>query len=128
MDKNVKTNGSYAWQSILKARSVISLGSTWRIGNRKKVLIRGDNWLPDLHSGSVISPLKNFPSNTLVYALIDEKEPCWIEDHLTNEFLPHEVRSMLSIPLSNHRSEDTLIWKGTKNENYSTKSGYWFLS
>lgn len=36
MDRNVKSNGSYAWQSILKARSIISLGSTWRIGNRKE--------------------------------------------------------------------------------------------
>jgi len=33
MDENVQTSGSYAWQSILKAREVVALGSTWPIGN-----------------------------------------------------------------------------------------------
>ena len=46
MDDDVKTKGSYAWQSILKARGVIRMGSTWRIGDGKKVMIRGDSWLP----------------------------------------------------------------------------------
>ncbi|XP_030923122.1 uncharacterized protein LOC115950008 [Quercus lobata] len=46
MDEGVKTNGSYAWQSILKARQVVDMGSYWRIGDGRSVLIRGDKWLP----------------------------------------------------------------------------------
>ena len=72
--------GSYAWQSILKARSLVRTGSTWRIGNGEKVLIRGDNWLLDQFSKQVISPQKNFPNNTHVYALINEETPCWLEE------------------------------------------------
>ena len=34
---SVRQKGSYAWQSILKAREVVRLGATWRIGDWKKV-------------------------------------------------------------------------------------------
>ena len=51
-----QANNSYAWQSILKARSVISFSSKWRIGDGRTMKIRGDNWLPDQFSSKVISP------------------------------------------------------------------------
>ena len=38
--------GSYAWQSILKSRKVISLGMRWKIGNGRSIDIYKDNWLP----------------------------------------------------------------------------------
>ena len=49
LDDGVKLKGSYAWQSILKAFRIVTLGSRWRIGDEKSVLIHGDKWLPDLH-------------------------------------------------------------------------------
>lgn len=58
MDKDVETGYSYAWQSILKARNVVGLGSTWGIGDGWKVKIRGDSWLPE---GKFISPQKSLP-------------------------------------------------------------------
>ena len=50
MDDEVQFGGSYAWQSIFEARTVIALGFTWRTGNGTNVLIKGDKWLPDPHS------------------------------------------------------------------------------
>ena len=41
-------NGSYAWQSILKSRKVISMGMRWRIGDGTSIDIYRDNWLPGL--------------------------------------------------------------------------------
>ena len=76
LDEGVKVNGSYAWQSILKAREVVRMGSKWRIGDGQSVMIRGDKWLPDLYSSRVVSPQKNFPNNTRVCALIDEVNRC----------------------------------------------------
>lgn len=102
--------GSYAWQSILKARSLVCIGSTWRIGNGEKVLIRGDNWLLEQFSKQVISPQKNFPNNTHVCTLIDEETPCWLEERVCEELIPHEANAVLSIPLSNRWPEDTLTW------------------
>ena len=76
LDKGVKVNGSYAWQSILKAREVVWMGSKWRIGDGQSVMIRGDKWLPDLYFSRVVLPQKNFPNNTWVCAFIDEENRC----------------------------------------------------
>ena len=75
LDENVKQNGSYAWMSILKARDLLRQGSAWRIGDGKKVLIRGDKWIPGQQTGRVISPQQHLPCNTKVRALIDEDCP-----------------------------------------------------
>ena len=51
---------------------MINLGSIWRIGDGKKVKIRGDKWLPDLTSSKVFFPQKCLPMDTWVCALINE--------------------------------------------------------
>ena len=120
--------GSYAWQSILKAWRVVRLGSRWRIGDGKSVLISGDKWLPDLHSSQVVSPQKNLLKNSRVCALIDEENGRWIEDQILNEFVPHEAAAILSLPLSSTHAEDRFIWTAMRNGHYSTKSAYQLLS
>jgi len=109
LDEGVKVKGSYAWQNILKACRVVRLGSRWRIGDGKSVLISGDKWLPDLHSSRVVSPQKNLPKKSRVCALIDEENGKWIEDRILNEFVPHEAAAILSLPLSSTHAEDRLI-------------------
>ena len=109
LDEGVKLNGSYAWLSILKARRVVWLGLKWRIGDGKCVRICGDKWLPDSQASRVVSPQKNFPNNTKVSALIDEERGRWLEDRVREEFLPHEVKAIISLPLSNLGTEDKLI-------------------
>ena len=96
LDAGIKTIGSYAWQSILKARSLVRWVSTWQIGNGEKVLIKSDNWLLDPFT-QVISPQKKFPNNTHVCALIDEEGPCWLEDRIREELRPHEANAVLDI-------------------------------
>ena len=40
------SSGSYAWRSIMKARTLVQLGLLWRIGNGMKINIYNDRWLP----------------------------------------------------------------------------------
>ena len=42
--------------------------------------------------------------------------------------MPHEANAVLSIPLSNGRPKDTLIWQKSKNGVYTTKSAYCLLA
>ena len=56
LDDEVKTKGSYAWQSILKARQVVRLGARWRIGIGESVIVRNDEWLPTQHVSCIITP------------------------------------------------------------------------
>ena len=79
LEEGVNVKGSYAWQSILKARRVVQLSLKWRIWDGKSVMILGDKWLPDLHSSRVVSPQKNFPNNTWVFTLVDEENKFWME-------------------------------------------------
>ena len=95
MDEDAEIGDLYAWQSILKARNVVGLGSTWGIGDGQKVEIRGDSWLPE---GKVISPQKSLPLNARVCTLMDEGGPRWLEDRISIEFLPQEAKSILSLP------------------------------
>ena len=52
------SKGSYAWQSILKARSVVEKGMLWRIGNGNKARFFHDNWIPKDF------PIKAMPRNS----------------------------------------------------------------
>ena len=40
------SSGSYAWQSILKARNVISAGMRRRLGDGKSIKFYNENWQP----------------------------------------------------------------------------------
>ena len=121
LDSEVKTVGSYACLSILKARDVIKNGAYWRIGDGSQVQIWGDMWLLGLSTKYIISPPKNLTNNAKVCALIDEEGPRWIEEWIVQEFLPHETKIILGIPLSVNQVLDTLIWAGTKSRRYTTK-------
>ena len=46
-----QSSGSYAWKSILKARQVISLGATWRVGDGKEISVFKDRWILRLVGG-----------------------------------------------------------------------------
>ena len=48
--------GSFAWQSILKARKVVSLGMRWRLGDGRSIKIYDYSWLPGKESANVLSP------------------------------------------------------------------------
>ena len=50
------SSGSYSWQSILKARNVISAGMRWRSGDGKSIKFYNENWQPGNESTKVTSP------------------------------------------------------------------------
>ena len=52
-----KSQGSYAWQSIWKARKVIEKGMQWRVGDEKHIQLFYDNWIPSQF------PTKAIPNN-----------------------------------------------------------------
>ena len=45
MDTNVGWRLSYAWQSIISAKSVIDHGTIWRIGDGENVRVWKDRWI-----------------------------------------------------------------------------------
>lgn len=127
LEDNVKTNGSYAWKSILQAQSVVKLGSRWRIGNGSSIRIWGDNWLPRSSPGQVISPRNYFPVDAKVSSLIDPIKMEWKECMINHVFLPLKANLILGISLSHHPAQDKIIWPHTPIGTFFIRSAYHFL-
>ena len=122
------TSGSYAWKSILSARNVVWKGVVWRIGDGKTMCIKEDKWLPDQVYNSVTSPLPSIPPDAKVSLLIDEASRSWKDEVVRQLFLPHEVKKILSIPISSRLPHDSLIWSKTPSGIFSTQSAYRLLA
>jgi hypothetical protein len=55
LDANPTKKGSYAWQSIIKARDVIQKGAVWRVGDGRSIRIWNQRWLLDENHRKIIS-------------------------------------------------------------------------
>ena len=74
--------GSFAWQSIMKARKVIMKGMRWRIEDGKSINIYDDNWLPGEGTPTIISPRALELEGAKVSALISVDTGTWDQNIL----------------------------------------------
>jgi hypothetical protein len=117
-------NMSFSWQSILKASRIQKIGCVLQIGNGNSINIWEDRWInPQVGSIMWSKQLDNTPLQR-VADLIDEDTKCWKEHVINPNFFPMEAAQIYSIPLTNTSTEDFISWHGTKDGNYSVKSGY----
>ena len=90
--------------------------------------IKEDKWLPDQVYNSMTSPLPSIPLDAKVSLLIDEASRSWNDEVVRQLFLPHEVKKILSIPISSRLPHDSLIWSKTPSGIFSTRSAYRLLA
>ena len=64
-------SGSFAWKSIVVARSVLDSGLRWRVGTGNKIRIWQDQWLPTPPSFKVVTPCSTMSTMATVDNLID---------------------------------------------------------
>lgn len=100
----------------------------WRVGDGLSIKIRGDKWLPCPHSRCVVSPASILSSDSMVSALIDEDSHTWDSDLIQCEFLAHEAKIIMGIPLSILNSPDMQVWSPSSLGVYTTRSAYRLLS
>ena len=65
--------------------------------------------------------------NSKVDILIDPSRRQWNVEMLYGLFNIKEAKLIKTIPLSSEASEDVLFWPHSSNEQYSCKTGHWFL-
>ena len=94
-----KSSGSYAWQSILKARSVIADGMLWRVGDGSTIRIYWDKWLPGKFPSRIGSPQIATPGDVRVSSLIDQDTKTWDYARIDHLFLPFEAEKIKAIPV-----------------------------
>ena len=120
-------SGSYALKSILKARKVIQLGARWRIGDGSSVKIFKDSWLPNVHSGRVLSPVFVLSEDATVDRLLDSKSQWWNTNLVDTIFIPSEAQKIKSIPVCHFAQKDFLFWPLSRTGMYQVRSGYHLL-
>ena len=119
--------GSYAWQSIIKARDSIIKGACWRVGDGAQINILNTRWLFEPHHRKILSPISDPFRQSKVSDLIIPSTHRWNTDLIDRMFLPYDAKAIKSIPLSERRPNDELIWLGEKLGCYTIRSGYHFL-
>ena len=100
----------------------------WRVGDVMSIKIRGDKWLPHPHGSYIASPISILSLNSMVSALIDDDSHTWNLGLIQREFLSHEAKIILGIPLSIHNSPDRQVWFPSNQGVYTTRSAYRLLS
>jgi hypothetical protein len=115
---------SQAWRSILAAKDLVKEGAIWRIGNGDDVRVWGDKWLPTPTSHSVQSPRINWVEDMRVSSLINKDLKQWNSPLIASIFLPEEAEVITNIPLSQSLPRDWLIWRCTKDGEFTVRSAY----
>ena len=97
------------------------------MGDRKKIRIWGDNWLPSKTSAKITTPVLFGQENSNVEVLMNPVTRRWRTEVIDHVFTVQEAKTIKNIPLSSIHQTDVLICSFTPSGNYSVKSGYWFL-
>ena len=108
------------------ARDVISNGALWRIGDGKDIRIWQQWWISSSGSGKVLSPRLD-QSLDVVQDLFISGTKTWDFELIDRNFLRWETDGIKSIPFSEHRHSNLLIWPHTPDGSYSVHSAYRLL-
>ena len=71
--------GSFAWQSILKARHVIEKGMLWRVGDGSQIRVFKDSWIPGCFPTTAAPLTQEWDADSRVTSLIDQETIEWNE-------------------------------------------------
>ncbi|KAA3486162.1 reverse transcriptase [Gossypium australe] len=118
---------SFTWRSICSARDLIVDGLLWRIGTGECVNIWNDPWLLGKDNNR-ISGHEIVPDFISVKQLINGDTKTWNRELIDNLVDEYTADRILAIPLTAHRTEDTLVWKYEGTGVYTVKSGYRVLT
>jgi ribonuclease HI len=115
---------SYAWHCILKASWVLKKGCRWLVGNGSSINIWEDQWIHQQVDSKTWTTKPNNTNLTHVKDLLNPQTNSWNTTIINQVFFPSEANIINQIPTSNTKSDDVISWQGTKEGNYTVKSGY----
>lgn len=127
LNSKSKSNCSWVWKSIIKGRDLLSKGLHWRVGNRKKIDIWKDPWVP-ITSNFKLTPFSQ--ESSLVYKVsqfIDTVFREWNLSRINHLIPPCVANSIHRIPLPQSKLNYKMVWTLNKKGIFSVKLAY-FIS
>ncbi len=112
LEASCMRKGSNAWQSIIGARDFILRGACWRVGDGKTIKVWKNRWLPENHHRKVLSPIPTSLRNSCASELLLPPLQGWNIAMINQLFPPCDAKAILSIPVSERRPPDKLVWPG----------------
>ncbi len=127
LDAKANSRGSYAWNSIFRAKSAIVSGLHWRIGDGAKVKLWGDKWLMNPNLPTLIFPCPSSMADYTVSKIIDPVTRMWNISEIKPFLLPFEEEAIEGIPLSVCGAQDDIIWSESPDGVFLVRSAYRLL-
>lgn len=90
-----------------------------------KIRIWKDKWLPTSSTFKIQSPVSILDvTDAKVQELLAEDGKVWNSNLILETFWTNEAITILSIPISQRRGEDKLIWGLTNKDTFTIRSAY----
>ena len=99
-------------------------GLRWKVGDGQNINVWNDPWLPRPWGFKPITLKIEDLEDLEVSGLIDRQTRTWDLEILQQIFLPQDVETICSIPISVRNTEDTLIWHFHPRGEFTVNSAY----
>lgn len=118
MEAKCNSNNSWLWKSIINGRDLLKKGIRWEVGNKKKINLREDKWIPTIRGMKIRS---NKPINNQIEKLSDViniQERIWNEAILKEHIAEEEIEEIKrNIFISQNNQENRITWYHDKKDN-----------
>lgn len=114
---------SWCWDSILKGREFLRKQLHWQVGTGHYIEVWNDSWIPTNPDGRLRAQnTSRVNKDMLVAELINDGT--WNLEPIRGVISQADADNIAKIHILNGCTTDTLIWKGSKNGDYSVKLAY----
>ena len=110
--------------SFWNARSLLEEGLSWKVGDGKSIGIWTDKWVLATSDSFLQSPVGVLDQNAKVCELLNTDINWWNTSFIYHAFTAKEAELICGMMVSPHTGEDRLVWRCTKNGEFTVRSAY----
>ena len=108
----------------MATQQLVKRGLRWQVGDGRSIRIWQDQWLSTRNTYRVVTPERAGNQIKMVWELLREENLEWNTELVREIFLPQDAEAILSIPISESRARDRMVWAEDKRGNFTVRSAY----
>lgn len=99
---------SFIWRSIVWGNQVIQKEIRWRVGDREKIIVHNERWIPRPTTFKLLST-PTLDNDATVSNLI-HRDNRWTTELVKQYFMEGDTDLILNIPLPKTPHKDSILW------------------